>query len=95
MTITKHIQQMQHVLHGPSLVPATKSRRARLPFPASQLLDVYGYVFTYELARTAYSELSRRSVIASLTGVLREDLPIDLPDVQGYFRKEVAARKSS
>ncbi|HEX5269376.1 MAG TPA: hypothetical protein VFW33_02760, partial [Gemmataceae bacterium] len=52
-------EQQVRALHGALPIPATKSRRARLPFPPTQLPDVYGYDFLYHLTADAYRSLTR------------------------------------
>jgi hypothetical protein len=61
-------------------IPATKIHRAKLPFPPSQVLDIYGYAFPYRVAYEAHQSFSK-------------DIPnqdyVRLPDVQGYLQEEI------
>jgi len=66
-------------------VPATKDRRAQLPFPPSQMDEVYGTDFMINVALEAYGTF-KNDLIANPV--------IQFPDVQGYLQEELgAARK--
>jgi len=83
------IRALSYSLRGPSLVPASKSRNARSPFPPSEMLDVFGYDFMYHLAADAYRALSRERF--SWPSTEANQVYIHLPDVQSYFQGELAA----
>jgi hypothetical protein len=73
--------ELAKALQYPSLaIPATKLRKAKLPFPPSQILDIYGYAFPYRVAFEAHRTFSK-------------DIPnrdyVHLPDVQGYLQEEI------
>jgi hypothetical protein len=70
-------------------VPATKSRRARLPFPPDQLVHVYGEDFVFHLGLGAYRALVKEPFIKPCPGT--DQKYIHLPDVQGYLQEESAA----
>jgi hypothetical protein len=74
--VRSRLQQM------PPSVSATRLKHAKRPFPASQLLDVYGDELSLHVARTAYA-------------VFDDDLPntyyVHYPDVQGYLQEELDA----
>jgi hypothetical protein len=63
-------------------IPATKTRRARLPFPPSQMEEVYGSEFLMYGALEAY-ETFRNDLSAEPV--------VHFPDVQGYLQEELAA----
>ena len=71
------------------LVPATKSRRATLPFPPTQMVDVYGFDFTYQLAVEAYRGLSKERFARPCPA--SDKLYIHMPDIQGYLQEELSA----
>lgn len=70
-------------------VPATKSRRARMPFPPAQLIEIYGDDFSFLLVSGAYRALSKERFIHPCpdSGAIY----LHLPDVQGYLQEEQAA----
>lgn len=70
-------------------IPATKSRRARLPFPPSEIVDIYGYDFAYHLAADAYAVFARERF--SKPCLDSDHVYIHLPDIQGYLQEEVNA----
>ncbi len=70
------------------LVPATKSRRAALPFPPAQMVEVYGYDLTYELAVEAYRGLFKERFTRPCPG--SEQVYIHMPDIQGYLQEELS-----
>ncbi len=74
---------------GHSAAPGTKSRPALLPFPRSQMSNVYGIDFARTLGEDAYSAFAkaRTSKPCPDSG----QLWIQLPDVKGYFQEETAA----
>src|SRR5262249_12343380 len=63
-------------------VSSTKMRNARLPFPPSQLLDVYGTGFAFYLAQDAYGALRRDPANRHY---------VRLPDLQPSLREELVA----
>lgn len=70
-----------------SLIPATKSRRAMLPFPPTQMVEVYGYKDVYQIALEAYRGLSKeRFAKACLDS---DKVYIHLPDIEGYLQEEL------
>ena len=70
-------------------VPASKSRRARLPFPPSQLMDIYGADFAFHLALDAYRAHGRATT--SMPCPDSQQVFIHLPDIQSYLQEELAA----
>jgi hypothetical protein len=62
------------------VLSATKTRRARLPFPTSQILDIYGYAFSYRVVYQAHR--------AFVKDVANQDF-VHLPDVQSYLQEEI------
>ncbi len=72
-----------------SLVPQTKSRRSRMPFPPSQMVEVYGQEAFYRLAEDAYLALSKERF--SRPSTEQTQIYVHLPDVQGYLQEELAA----
>jgi hypothetical protein len=69
-------------------IPATKSRRARLPFPPSQLVDVYGYDFLFHISLDTFRTFAKERVARPCPDA--DQLYIHLPDVQGYLQEELA-----
>jgi hypothetical protein len=63
-------------------IPATKSRRARLPFPPSQLFEVYGIEPLYHLAQDAHD--------AFVVDPANRPF-VHYPDVQSFLQEELAA----
>ena len=62
-------------------ITSTKLRRAKLPFPPSQLLDIYGYAFAYRIAYHGHQSFSKDAANRDY---------VHLPDVQGYLQEEIA-----
>jgi hypothetical protein len=78
-----HVEQAR-VLEKLITIPAitsTKLRRAKLPFPPSQLLDIYGYGFGYRIAYHGHQSFSKDAANREY---------VHLPDVQGYLQEEIA-----
>jgi hypothetical protein len=69
-------------------IPSTKSRRARLPFPPSEIFDVYGFDFV-RLAVDADRGLANEPF--AHPSVDTDQVFIHLPDVQGYLQEELSA----
>jgi hypothetical protein len=85
--LEQEIRYVRYQFRGAGLVPATKSRRARLPFSPTELLDVYGYDFAFALVAGPYQAFSTQPYshpAADATNVT----VIHLPDVQAYFQEE-------
>ena len=76
-------------LQAAVIIPATKSRRARLPFPPSQMVEIYSYELTYELALDAYRGLFKEPFAHPCPD--SQQVYIHMPDVQGYLQEELAA----
>jgi hypothetical protein len=74
---------------GHAAAPGTKSRSAQLPFPRSQLIDIYGTDFTRCLGKDAYLAFAREQTSKPCPD--SGQLWIHLPDVKGYFQEETAA----
>jgi hypothetical protein len=83
--IGSHFERMNNSI----AIPATKSRRARMPFPPSQLLEVFGNDFTYSLAVDAYRVFAKERIARPAPDSTK--ITIHLPDVQGYLQEELAA----
>jgi hypothetical protein len=69
------------------LVPSTKSRRATLPFPPTQMTEVYGFDFTFSIALDAYRGLLRERFSHPCPD--SNEIYIHLPDIQGYLQEEL------
>ncbi|HKI35899.1 MAG TPA: hypothetical protein VKA46_28850 [Gemmataceae bacterium] len=63
-------------------IPATKNRRARLPFPPSQMFEIYGLEPLFNVAQEAHAAFQRDPANRPF---------IHYPDVQGYLQEELAA----
>jgi hypothetical protein len=89
----RRVQHMrdEHVrsLHVSSPIPATKSRRARMPFPPTQLIDVYGYDFLLRITEDVYQGLAKERFIRPCAD--SGPIYIHLPDVQSYLQEELTA----
>ena len=72
-----------------SLVPTTRSRTARLPFPPGEMTEIYGFAGYYTLLQGAYQALA--NVRFSRPNTSGTEIYIHLPDVQGYLQEEIAA----
>ncbi len=75
--------------HAAIAIPATKSRRARLPFPPSQMADIYGFDNLFHLAADAFRAFSKERI--SRPCLNSDQIFIHLPDIQGYLQEELAA----
>ena len=75
--------------HSGVPIPATKTRQARLPFPPSQMVDIYGYDFLFHLAVDAFRVFGKTRFSRPCTD--SEQIFIHLPDVQSYLGEELAA----
>jgi hypothetical protein len=75
--------------HSVVPVPATKTRQARLPFPPSQMVDIYGYDFLFHIAVDAFRVFGKTRFSRPCTD--SEQIYIHLPDVQSYLGEELAA----
>jgi hypothetical protein len=84
----KVYQSTAFSLHSSALISATKSRRATLPFPPTQMVEVYGYDFTYQMAVNAYRGLSKERFAFACPDA--GQVYIHLPDIQGYLQEELA-----
>jgi hypothetical protein len=71
-------------------IPATKSRRARLPFPPTEIADVYGLDFTFHMAVGA-SRVFAKERFAHPCPPDSTAFIVHLPDVQGYLQQELAS----
>jgi hypothetical protein len=69
--------------------PGTKSRPAQLPFPRSQLIEVYGFDFVRSIDKDTYRAFVRDVTSKPCTD--SDYIWIHLPDVRGYLQEEVAA----
>ncbi|HTU25005.1 MAG TPA: hypothetical protein VMF30_06390, partial [Pirellulales bacterium] len=69
-------------------VPGTKSRRSRMPFPPTEIFDVYGYDFE-RMTVDAYRVLAKEKFSHPSTAA--GPVFYHLPDVQGYLQEELAA----
>ena len=89
--VQSHLKWVGQVvlLPGNTLFPQTKSRRAQMPFPPDQMLDIYGRESFYVLAKEAYTALSTASFSRPATD--QTQIYIHLPDVQGYVQEKLAA----
>jgi hypothetical protein len=87
--LQQQVSALKYQLRGSSLVPATKSRRARLPFPPSQLLDIYGFDFSYHLVADPHDTFEKQPY--SHPAPDSTQLVVHLPDVQAFFQEEAAA----
>ncbi len=72
-------QQLRSRIVVPSL-PATKGRRALLPFPPSQMFEVYGAEPLFNVAHEAYLAFQRDPANRQF---------VHYPDVQGYLQEEL------
>lgn len=70
-------------------VPASKSRRARMPFPHSELFDVFAWDFD-RVVVDAYRGLAKQR-FAKPTTDPNSPVVLHLPDVQGYLQEELSA----
>lgn len=77
-----------HEARGNIPVPSTKSRQAKLPFPPSEIFDVYGYDFE-RLTVDAYRGLAKERFSRPTTA--SGPVFFHLPDVQGYLQEELNA----
>jgi hypothetical protein len=77
-----------HTLQPAVVVAATKSRRAMLPFPPTQMVEVYGYDFIYQIVSEAYHGLRKERFTRPCP--CDDKLYIHLPDIQGYLQEELA-----
>jgi hypothetical protein len=89
LSATRMKKEHEHQFQGAFPVPSTKSRRARMPFPPTELVDVYGYDFTYHLAAETHRTFAKERFSKPCTD--SDHLYIHLPDVQGYLQEELAA----
>lgn len=87
-TRTQMGSQMRHI-NNAIAVPATKSRRARMPFPPSQLLEVFGYDFIYSLAADSFRVFAKERIARPCPDSTQ--ITLHLPDVQGYLQEELGA----
>lgn len=69
-------------------VPVTKLRRARLPFPPSQMLDIYGSDLAKQVVDEAYETFERDP---ASNYPCEDKLYVHLPDVQSFLQEELAA----
>jgi len=77
------------IIQGSMPIPVAKSRRARQPFPPSEMVDVYGFDFVYHLATDAYRGLSQERFARPCTDI--DQVYLHLPDMQGYLQEELGA----
>jgi hypothetical protein len=70
------------------LVPATKSRRARMPFPPTEIPDVYGDSLIFQVASRIYNVFSKEQFAYPCPS--SQKILIHFPDVQGYLQEELA-----
>ncbi len=77
-----------NILRGAIPVPAAKSRRARMPFPPTQALEVYGYDFAFHLILDAHRVFARERFSRPCPD--SNETYIHLPDVQGYLQEELS-----
>jgi hypothetical protein len=87
--IKAQIQNRVQAFHPGFPVPATKSRRARLPFPAAQLTDIYGEDFAFHMAIGAYRALAKEPFIKPCPD--SKQIYVHLPDIHGYLQEESTA----
>jgi hypothetical protein len=89
--LRRPLPQLSH-LKPIALVPTTRSRRARSPFPPSELSDIYGFEGFYRLASGVYQALAReRFSRPNPSGI---ETYIQLPDVQSYLQEEIAGAQN-
>jgi hypothetical protein len=86
--LRKDLPRIAKISHVYIPIPATKSRRARLPFPASEIFDVSGFDFD-RIVVSAYRRLGKQPYTHAWAG--RDDVYIHLPDVQGYLQEQILA----
>jgi hypothetical protein len=89
-SLSRYREAVKRVSFQPvAIVPATKSRRAMLPFPPEQIVEVYGYDFLYQIFLEAHHGLWKEQFVRPCP--CDDKLYIHLPDVQGYLQEELAA----
>jgi hypothetical protein len=90
-TFAKTYMKYNNLIKGSlpiAIVPATKSRRASLPFPPAQMVDVYGFNYTYQIAVEAHRGLWKERF--SKPCVESDRYYFHMPDVQGFLHEEIA-----
>jgi hypothetical protein len=70
-------------------VPATKSRRARLPFAPSQMVEIHGYDYLFHLSLETFRALGNTRVSKPCPD--SDEVYLHLADVQGYLQEELTA----
>jgi hypothetical protein len=70
-------------------VPASKSRRARMPFPPSEMPDVYGERLIFQVASRIYNVFAPEPFAYPCPS--SKQILIHLPDVQGHLQEELSA----
>jgi hypothetical protein len=83
-----YLKSITQKLQPGTVVPSTKSRRARLPFPPSQIASVYGFEYSYLLALSAYLGLAKKERFATPCPDSSQ-VYLHLPDIQGYLQEEL------
>ncbi len=87
--VVKSFEERIRAMQAPFPVPATKSRRARMPFPPAQTLEVYGDDFAFHLVLGAYHALAQERFLHPCPD--SSAIYIHLPDVQAYLQEELSA----
>jgi hypothetical protein len=70
-------------------VPASKSRRARMPFPPTEMPDIYGDSLIFQVASRIYNVFYPEPFAYPCPTA--SQILIHLPDVQGFLQEELSA----
>lgn len=70
-------------------IPASKSRRARMPFPPTEMPEIYGYSLLASLASETFQTFYKEPV--AYPCVDANQIVIHLPDVQGHLQEQIVA----
>jgi hypothetical protein len=87
---TRYVQELKQTTtgHASIPVPSMKGRRAKLPFPPSQIFEIYGFDFA-RLTLDAYRAVATASFAKPSNG--GGSVFLHLPDIQGYLQEELSA----
>ena len=70
-------------------IPASKSRRARMPFPPTEMPEIYSYSLVASLAGEIYQTFNEDPVAYPCGD--GHPMIIHLPDVQGHLQEQISA----
>ena len=84
-----NIRWISSIVIDSSIASQSKSRRAQMPFPPDQIVQVYGMEWFFLLASSTNNAVSKEQF--SRTAVDRNQTYIHLPDVQGHLREKLLA----